>query len=461
MTILYHTLLHLYLLGSGLLGFFSPKAALFYKGRKGLLRHIGKQMTLSGSGKSDSGAAFVSGKSCQSRIWVHCASVGEFEQARPVIEKLREREPACTIILTFFSPSGYELRKGYPLANHVFYLPMDTAVNASRFLDLIQPTVAIFVKYEFWRNYIAELNRRSVPLYLVSALFRESQPFFRWWGSGFREMLRSFTHLFVQDNDSLMLLKSIGIESVTACGDTRFDRVSEIAEHSKPIPSLEIFSGGSLCCVAGSTWPADESLLLRTYLPIIKEGLSQNPVKKLIIAPHEVDEAHIAKLIRELGDTPYIRYSKVKDLLKSSDSESHDSESCDYQFSEDVKRSLEVASVFIIDTVGILSSAYRYGSFAYIGGGFGAGIHNTLEPATFGLPIIFGPRYTKFREAKELLTLGGAYCVESESEISQILYKLIDNSAFRKESSVICSDYVNKNRGATEVILNSIAPLNT
>ncbi len=435
-------MLHLYLLGSGLLGFFSPKAALFYKGRMGLLRDIQKKIALSDGSSScpDGSVSCPDGSSNCQRVWIHCASVGEFEQARPVIEKLKQRETGCTIILTFFSPSGYELRKSYPLADHVFYLPMDTKSNASRFLDIIKPTVAIFVKYEFWRSYIWELKKRSIPIFLISAVFRESQPFFRWWGRGFREILYSYTHLFVQDTDSLLLLKGIGVENVTACGDTRFDRVWEIASQANQIPSLEIFSAGSLCFIAGSTWPADESLIFSTYLPVVRESQQSEQPRKLIIAPHEVDEAHIAKLTRELGDTPYVRYTKVKDLQTSN-----------------MQRSLEEASVFIIDTVGILSSAYRYGSFAYIGGGFGAGIHNTLEAATYALPVIFGPRYGKFREARELLSLGGGFCIEDEKGLRDILALLMDDSEFRKGCSQICRDYVNNNRGATLSILNSIS----
>jgi len=407
-------------------------------------------------------------------VWFHCASVGEFEQARPVIEMFHDRFPLYRVILTFFSPSGYELRKDYPLADHVFYLPMDTKKNAAKFIDLINPSLVIFIKYEFWRNYLTQLNKRGVPVYLVSAIFREGQPFFRWWGGSFRKILPSFTHLFVQDQNSASLLRGIGMESVTVCGDTRFDRVYALAQRAVNINSIEIFSKNSLCCVAGSTWSADEELIVAHYRRYYhkemiakqyfefkkgKQGQNQDSKTfsnfpeletkiscdypeskfKLIIVPHEVDEQQIKKLITLLRDIPYVRYSELEGNHKS--------------------EMLSEASVLIIDSVGILSRVYRYGYFAYVGGGFGAGIHNILEAATYGLPVVFGPKFRKFKEARDLTELGGAFSVKGEDELGEIFDRLLSDSSFRDECSQVCAGYVGKNIGATEYIVNSIAPV--
>jgi len=451
------------------MGIFSRKAALFYAGRQSLLSLIEDEMEYSKDSERET-------------VWVHCASVGEFEQARPIIEMLRERFPLYRIVITFFSPSGYELRKDYPLADHIFYLPMDTKKNAAKFIEFVNPSLVIFIKYEFWRNYLTRLNRCGIPVYLVSGIFRKGQPFFKWWGGSFRKILNLFTHLFVQDENSASLLRGIGVERVTVCGDTRFDRVHALAQKAVKISSVEIFCGSSLCCVAGSTWPADEELIVahfRRYFtkekiarryselkmgkqgqvkdytkfvkfPKLDSNISRDSLEnrnsssnvskfKLIVVPHEVDEQQIKKLLTLLGDIPYVRYSELE--------------------GDHNDQVLSEASVLIIDSVGILSRVYRYGSFAYVGGGFGAGIHNILEAATYGLPVVFGPKFGKFKEARDLTELGGAFSISSEDELVEIFDKLLSDSAFRDDCSSVCAGYVAKNIGATEYIVNSIAPV--
>jgi len=493
--IIYHIFITLYYYASGVAALFSRKAALFYSGRKGLLKNIEQQMrqiNKGGDGVVKDGGTKnnkISGKVSENPVaWFHCASVGEFEQARPVIEKFREMNPEFKVVLTFFSPSGYELRKNYPLADGVFYLPMDTESNASKFLDIVNPSVVIFVKYEFWRNYLLELKRRKINVYLISAIFRENQHFFKKWGGPFREVLFCFTRFFVQDKSSALLLDSVGVKNVTVCGDTRFDRVFEIAQRAEGIDSLDKFCNDSLCCVAGSTWPADEALIVahfREYFQkekieqqykLLKSGKlktatpehsspeqfspdqqlpelpsadqplpgisssdlysADNKRFKLIIVPHEVDERQIGKLTSLLNDIPHIRYSELA--------------------GREMGERLAASSVLIIDSVGILSKAYKYGSFAYVGGGFGAGIHNILEPATFGLPVVFGPKFSKFREACELAKLEGAFPIKTGEELGSIFDKLISDSSFRNNCSQICYRYVSENRGATQQILKSI-----
>lgn len=363
------------------------------------------------------------------RVWFHCASVGEFEQARPLIEKIKRDWDGWQVFVTFFSPSGYELRKNYPLADKVWYLPMDTTKNAGEFLEAVDPQIVIFIKYEFWRCFLKEIRKRGTPLYLVSGIFREDQRFFKWWGKPFRKVLKRFTHLFVQDKKSEELLVSIGVDSVTVCGDTRFDRVAEILESSSPVKGLEIFTRGSVCCVAGSTWPPDEELLERYF----KSRITGKSFK-LIIAPHEVNERSVKSISERFGSTGVVLYSKI-DTTPS--------------------QTISQASVYILDTVGLLSAAYRYGSFAYIGGGFGSGIHNILEAATYKKPVVFGPRYKKFKEACDLVSLGAAFPL---GNIEEIFNKLIMDESFRDGCSAIAGEYVQKNKGATANILKAIAP---
>lgn len=358
-------------------------------------------------------------------IWFHCASLGEFEQGRPVIEELKEQFPQYKIILTFFSPSGYEIRRNYALADIVAYLPMDTKRNARTFLSIVNPEKAFFVKYEFWHFYIAELKKRNIPLYIISAIFRENQQFFKKtpWGKWYRKMLNGIEHFFIQNEKSGELLKTAGISNFTVSGDTRFDRVAAIAKVSKEIPIVEKFRGNSILIIAGSTWKPDEELLA--------EFINQSVDIKFIIAPHEVSAANINR-IHQLLKKPAISYSKVSET------------------------EIDRFQVLIIDSVGLLSSLYRYGNVAYIGGGFGVGIHNILEAATFGLPVIFGPNYKKFKEAVDLTSEGGAISISNSNELVNALNNLIKGKNELENASEICRKYVTKNVGSTKLIIKKV-----
>jgi len=358
-------------------------------------------------------------------IWFHCASLGEFEQGRPVIEELKEQFPQYKIILTFFSPSGYEIRKNYALADIAAYLPMDTKRNAKTFLNIVNPEKAFFVKYEFWHFYISELKKRNIPLYIVSAIFRENQQFFKKtpWGQWYRKMLNGVEHFFIQNEKSGELLKTAGISNFTVSGDTRFDRVAAIAKVSKEIPIVEKFRGNSTLIIAGSTWKPDEELLA--------EFINQSGDIKFIIAPHEVSAANINR-IHQLLKKPAISFSKVSET------------------------EIDRFQVLIIDSVGLLSSLYRYGNVAYIGGGFGVGIHNILEAATFGLPVIFGPNYKKFKEAVDLTAEGGAISISNFNELRNVLNSLINEKNILEKASGICRNYVAKNVGSTKLIIKKV-----
>ena len=372
-------------------------------------------------------------------LWVHCASVGEFEQARPIIEGYKEKNGEAKIVVTFFSPSGYELRKNYPLADKVFYLPMDTHRNAVRFIETVKPTTAIFIKYEFWRNYLAVLKQRKIPTYLVSGIFREDQRFFKWWGGSFRRMLSAFTHFFIQDDKSLELLNSVGLSNTTVSGDTRFDRVYKVAQESKDIKIVADFIADATTpvIIVGSSWTADEE--------IISAGRLKLPLFKLVVAPHEIGERHLGKLNELFGGQSIARYTAIE---KSNNKETDNDENYDSQ--------LSAGKVLVVDTIGLLSSIYKYGSIAYIGGGFGAGIHNILEAAVYGIPVVFGPKYHKFKEARDLIALGGAFFVSNGEEYLIIMEKLLSNEPFRKESGAICKKYVEDNLGATGRILEQV-----
>ncbi len=356
-------------------------------------------------------------------VWVHCASLGEFEQGRPLIEKIKEELPDFKIILTFFSPSGYEIRKNYPLADYICYLPADTKRNAVYFIRTIRCEKAIFIKYEFWNNYISELNRNAIPVYLVSGIFRPDQHFFRWYGSFFLNILKKFTHIFVQDSRSASLLSQAGVENITVAGDTRFDRVAKIASSASAVPAIEQFLNGEKAFLAGSSWNSDED--------IIAEYINANPGRmKWIFAPHEPSRPNIERLEKILKPS-CIRLS---------------------QFSEKHKD----ARILLIDTVGILSSAYRYAHISAVGGGFGKGIHNILEPACWGVPVLFGPNHLKFKEAIDLINLKGAFCFRNYKEFQTILDRLLTDSIFYKSISEILLKYVEENRGSTEKIFKKI-----
>jgi 3-deoxy-D-manno-octulosonic-acid transferase len=354
---------------------------------------------------------------------MHCASLGEFEQGRPVIEAIKTELPQFKIILTFFSPSGFEIRKNYDKADCISYLPSDTPGNAMKFINLVRPEYVIFVKYEFWNNYISELYKNKIPLYLISGIFRQDQHFFKWYGSFFRGMLLKFEKIFVQDQNSLDLLSGIGIEKVCLAGDTRFDRVIQIAGTARDIPKLEHFRGKEKLFLAGSSWKQDEE--------IIAEYINKFPVRmKWVFAPHEIDRSNIDRL-EKLFSVKTIR------------------------FSEYVENDAN-ARVLIIDNIGMLSSAYRYAYIAAIGGGFGKGIHNILEPACWGIPVAFGPRHDKFREAVDLKNRGGAKSFNTFDEFKLIVDSWIDDEKSYRTSAGAAAKYVKENTGATGIIIKEI-----
>ena len=399
---LYNISMLIYGLLARLASLFNAKAKLFIEGRKGIFKHISTK--LNGNDRP---------------IWFHFASLGEFEQGRPVLESIKASKPNEKIIVTFFSPSGYEIRKNYALADGIFYLPLDTISNANKFVNLVKPKMAIFTKYEFWPNYFNVLAKQSIPLYIISGIFRSNQIFFKGYGGFYRNVLKCVNHFFVQNEESASLLKSIGINNVDISGDTRFDRVYENAQTSKQLPLIEKFCGEDPILIAGSTWPEDEKLLV--------DLAAKNPDWKLVIAPHEIHEGHISTITDLFPNG--LRFSKL-----------------------DVNTSTEINSqVLIIDNIGMLSSLYRYGKIAYIGGGFGVGIHNTLEAAAFGLPVIFGPNYHKFQEAKDLIEIGAAKSISNANELADAFRYYVAH-----ESGMLAKNYVANKKGATEMIMNKI-----
>ena len=356
-------------------------------------------------------------------IWFHAASLGEFEQGRPLMEKIRASYPEYKLLLTFFSPSGYEVRKNYRGADIVCYLPFDKPRNVKKFLDLVNPCMAFFIKYEFWKNYLDELHSRRIPVYSVSSIFRKGQIFFKWYGGTYRNVLRNFDYLFVQNERSKRFLAKIGINRAMVVGDTRFDRVLQIRQEAKELPLVELFKGKAMTFVAGSSWQPDEDLFI--------EYFNTHPEMKLIIAPHVIDENHLVEIVSKLK-RPYVRYSRADEnnVLK--------------------------ADCLIIDCFGLLSSIYRYGEIAYIGGGFGVGIHNTLEAAVYGIPVIFGPKYQKFQEAVQLIENKGAYCIKNYVELKVLLDRLMTDDEFLRDTGYRAGSYVTDNAGATDKILSVI-----
>jgi len=359
-------------------------------------------------------------------LWFHASSLGEFEQGRPVIEAIRALSPEYKILLTFFSPSGYELRKDYPFADYVFYLPLDTPKNAARFIEIVQPKKAFFIKYEFWYNYLTQLKKAEVPTYIFSALFRPSQIFFKPWGRWYLQAIRTFEQIFVQNQDSYDLLAKYNFTNVSLSGDTRLDRVGQIADAAPKLEKLEFFCNGQKIIIAGSTWPEDEEFLI-PYLNKHPEGV------KFVIAPHEVTPQSLARISSAI-EKSYAYYSTA------------------------TKEELLKADVLIVDGYGSLNSIYRYGHIAYVGGGFTSGIHSILEPAVFGLPVIFGPDYHKFQEAHDMLAIGAASCINNAEEFNnQMDSYLFDHEKLRIASSM-ASGYVNKNRGASKAIVKFLFP---
>ncbi len=359
-------------------------------------------------------------------VWLHAASLGEFEQGRPLIERLRQHNPDLAILLTFFSPSGYEVRKNYPAVDCVCYLPFDTPANARRFVEAVRPDLVIFVKYEFWGNILHQLKRLDIPTILISSIFRSTQAFFKPWGGMFRDMLRCYTHLFVQDENSQRLLAGIGLTNVTVAGDTRFDRVSDTLRNAAPVEPIADWldkDPDSIRLVVGSSWQPDEDI----YIP----WLLNHPNVRAIIAPHEFSDERLSKLIKRLGEDKTILYSTVK---------AHDGVIPDG------------IRYVIIDCFGLLASIYRYASIAYIGGGFGAGIHNLTEAAVYGVPVIFGPRHQKFREASGIISAGGGFSISSADEFADITDSLVCDNMYRAKAGNAAGNYISSHLGATDLI---------
>jgi 3-deoxy-D-manno-octulosonic-acid transferase len=402
MLLIYNIALQFYFLAICVVSVFNKKAQLWFNGRKN--------------------KSYI--KYDQS-IWFHFASLGEFEQGRPVLEKMRELHPQEKIVITFFSPSGFEIRKGTPLADAVYYLPLDTAANARKFISAINPTIAVFTKYEYWYHFFNELNKRQVPLYIISGIFRPGQVFFKWYGGLHRKILSFVSHFFVQDEQSVQLLQTIGINNATISGDTRFDRVWANAQEPKELPLIHQFVNNQKTFIAGSTWPEDEKLIATLTV--------QYPNWKFIIAPHEISEEKMNRLLALLPEGSAIRYSQLQSHISNLKSR-----------------------ILIIDNVGMLSSLYQYGHIAYIGGGFGVGIHNTLEAAAFGLPVIFGPNYVRFKEAKDLVALECGFSINDETELQNTVKFLVEDDVRYREISEKIRNYVRSNIGATDTIIKYI-----
>lgn len=406
MKIIYTIGIYLYNFGIFIASFFNEKAKLLYDGRKGWYDKL-KQSVVDG----------------EKYMWTHCASLGEFEQGRPVIEAFKNRHPDYKILVTFFSPSGYEVRKNYNGADIVCYLPSDTPRNAKRFVDVVKPSVAVIVKYEFWCNILNKVADSGTPLYLVSGIFRPQQQFFKWYGGFFRKTLRKFDTFFVQDEQSESLLRGIGISDVMITGDTRFDRVVQIANAAKNIPQIMSFKGDEKLFLCGSSWHGDEAIMAQ-YINNFPEKM------KWIFAPHEIGAANIDRL-EALFSTSVVRFSKYAEEYKNS-------------------------RVMIIDNIGMLSSAYRYADIAAVGGGFGKGIHNILEAACWNIPVLFGPNHKKFKEAVDMICLGGSKCFTNYEEFSTIMDTWLSDEAMYRRSADVAGGYVKDNSGATEQILNAI-----
>jgi 3-deoxy-D-manno-octulosonic-acid transferase len=391
-----------------LVALFSPKIKLFVEGRKTVFQSL--ESKISSSDKS---------------IWFHAASLGEYEQGLPVMEKIKKEFPNHKIVVTFFSPSGYEVRKNNSIADVTVYLPLDTKSNAQKFLKLVHPDLVFFIKYEYWPNYLNELKKLNIKTYLISGIFRENQAFFQWYGGFYRNALKAFDYFFVQNESSKLLLQKLGYKNVKISGDTRFDRVVSILERDNSLDFIKQFKNNTITIVIGSSWPKDESLLVN-YINQTNEKV------KFIIAPHNIKVEQIQELKNSITK---------KTIL----------------FSEKENTDLSNYDVLIVDTIGILTKIYSYAEIAYVGGGFGnPGIHNILEPATFGIPIIVGPNFTNFAEAVALVHQEGCVCVANQNELNDAFSNLISNEDIRHEKGHICSTFVQMNKGATDVIMKHI-----
>lgn len=418
MRLLYDIGLGLYHAGIRIASPFVPKAKQWVTGRKGTWQRLeAKRDALRGC------------------LWMHCASVGEFEQGRPVLEALKTKHPAMPVLLTFYSPSGYEARKDFPLATHVEYLPADGGTNARRFLDLVQPKAVLWVKYEFWHHWLQALKQRGTPVFLVSAIFRKEQPFFRWYGATHRDMLKCFAQLFVQDEASRDLLATIGVDNVIVSGDTRFDRVAEIADANEDLPIAAGFKGAGPVIISGSTWPSDEAMLLEAFA-------SRKHSPKCVIVPHELDADHL-KAIETKFPKPLAHWSELEGAAQAN-----------------ILGTLgqRASATLLVDRMGLLARLYKYADISYVGGGFGDGIHSLLEAAAWGKPVIFGPKHHKFAEAKGLIEAGGGFEVKDASELRAVLNKLLDDPNALAGASRNAGNYVRERVGATERVVRAISP---
>lgn len=407
MDFLYNTGISLYKLGARVASLKNHKAKQMLDGQARTLDYLKERLT--------PGTRY---------IWIHAASLGEFEQGRPLIEMIKAKQPDAHIVLSFFSPSGYEVRKGYNMVDAVVYLPFDLPENVDKFINLVNPQMAIFIKYEFWGNYLKALKRRGIPTYLVSAIFRPGQVFFKPWGGMFREVLSCFTTMFVQNAASRTLLNKIGFNNVEVAGDTRFDRVADVRNAAKDFPVVERFvSNSKFTLVAGSSWQPDEDIIVPYF--------NSHPGMKLILAPHEFDKERLDALLAKFK-RPVSLYS-----CASAD----EMEQCD---------------ALVVDCFGILSSLYRYGQVAYVGGGFGAGIHNVNEAAVYGMPVVFGPNHKKFREATDLIACGGGFAIDGDEAFAKVMDKMLSNKAFLEKSGTIADKYIQSHLGATDFVYANI-----
>lgn len=403
---IYNLVIYIYLFGVKLAALFSEKPAKMVKGHREVFKLLRSHI--------DRNARY---------IWFHAASLGEFEQGRPLIERIRREHPEYKILQTFFSPSGYEVRKNYAGADVVCYLPFDTPRNVRRFVELANPCMAFFIKYEFWQNYLNELHRKGVPVYSVSSIFRPNQVFFRWYGKRYSRVLKTFAHLFVQNELSQQLLAGIGVTDVTIVGDTRFDRVLDICREAKQLPLVKQFKGETLTLVAGSSWGPDEDIFIDYF--------NKHPEMKLIIAPHVVSDSHLKEILEKLK-RPCLRYTQATEA------------------------NVTQADCLIIDCYGLLSSIYRYGEISYIGGGFGVGIHNVLEAAVYGIPVIFGPNNKKFREAQHLLERKGGFEITSDADFRTLMDRFLSDRSYLEQAGRAAGDYVQHNAGALEKIMQAV-----
>ena len=405
---MYNIVIYIYLIGVAIASCFNKKVKKMWAGERQALKVLRE--------KVDPNARY---------IWFHAASLGEFEQGRPLMEYLRKTHPEYKILLTFFSPSGYEVRKNYEGADIICYLPLDTIRNARRFLRAIKPVMAFFIKYEFWYNYLHILQHRGVPTYSVSSIFRPDQIFFQWYGKGYGRVLKCFTHFFVQNIESKNLLAKLDIHDVEVVGDTRFDRVLQIKEASKQLPIVEKFTENtSKVFIAGSSWLPDEEVFLK-YFNLHKDW-------KLIVAPHVIGEDHLAQIFELLKDRRVVRYTEATE--------------------ENVKE----AEVLIIDCFGLLSSIYHYGTISYVGGGFGVGIHNVLEAAVWDIPVIFGPNNKRFQEAQGLIMAGGGFEINDYQSFRDLMMRFETDEMFLQTSKKHAGEFVKGRAGATEKIMGSL-----